>query len=114
MTAAPTPPALQLEAGALRLVLRPDLGAATAGFWYEGTPVLRSGDASVLTGPRSSGNFALAPYSNRIGYRHFRWAGRDHHTAENFEPGYPHSLHGTAWLAPWRVARRRLSTASLC
>jgi len=27
----------------------------------------------------------MAPYSNRIGYRHFRWHGRDHTTAPNFE-----------------------------
>ena len=42
MTAAPTTPALELRAGALRLALRPDLGGAIAGFWHDTTPILRS------------------------------------------------------------------------
>jgi aldose 1-epimerase len=55
----------------------------------------------------------MAPYSNRIGYRHFRWLGRDFGTAPNFEPGYPHSLHGTVWKEPWRVAGANATQAEL-
>ncbi len=103
MTAVPPTPALELIAGALRLALRPDLGAAIAGFWHDTTPVLRSCEPMELVASRPSGCFPMAPYSNRIGYRHFRWLGRDFTTAPNFDPGNPHSLHGTVWQEPWRV-----------
>jgi aldose 1-epimerase len=103
MTAASPPSTLELQAGALRLALRPDLGGAIAGFWHDTTPVLRSCEPGELIASRPSGCFPMAPYSNRIGYRHFRWQGRDHTTAPNFEAGNPHSLHGTVWQLPWRA-----------
>ena len=103
MTAAQPTLALELQAGPLRLALRPDLGGSIAGFWHETTPVLRSCEAAELLGPRPSACFPMAPYSNRIGYRHFRWLGRDFSTAPNFDAGNPHSLHGTVWQQPWRV-----------
>ena len=46
--------------------------------------------------------FPLVPYSNRLGYRRFRWRGRDYATRANFE-GSPHSLHGLGWQRPWRI-----------
>lgn len=113
MTASAPPPALELHAGALRVALRPDLGGAIAGFWHDTTPVLRSCEPADLASSRASGCFALAPYSNRIGYRHFRWHGRDYNTAPNFDPGHPHSLHGTAWQQAWRVVGADASHAEL-
>jgi aldose 1-epimerase len=95
--------AVVLRAGELRLALRPDLGGSVAGLWLGETPVLRSTEPAALQGPRASACFPLAPYSNRLGYRHFRWQGRDHTTAPNFDEAYPHSLHGTAWKEAWRV-----------
>ena len=103
MTAATLIPALELQAGALRLALRPDLGGAIAGFWHDTTPILRSCEPGDLASSRASGCFPLAPYSNRIGYRRFRWLGRDFSTAPNYNEGNPHSLHGTAWQQAWRV-----------
>lgn len=94
---------LELCAGALRLALRPDLGGSIAGLWCDTLPVLRSTEAQALPGPRASGCFPLVPYSNRLGYRRFRWKGVDHTTRPNFE-GSPHSLHGTGWLRRWEVA----------
>jgi len=108
-----TTDAVVLQAGELRLALRPDLGASVAGLWLGDTPVLRSTEPASLPGPRASGCFALAPYSNRLGYRHFRWQGRDHTTAPNFEEGYPHSLHGTAWREAWRVTHADAASAEL-
>jgi len=113
MTPAPLPPAIELHAGALRLALRPDLGGAIAGFWHDTTPVLRSSEPADLSSVRQSGCFPLAPYSNRIGYRHFRWLGRDFTTAANFDEGNPHSLHGTAWQQPWRVSGSNAGHAEL-
>jgi aldose 1-epimerase len=97
-----TPPFLELRAGDLRLALRPDLGASIAGLWLGDTSVLRSTEVAELTSSRLSGCFPLAPYSNRLGYRRFRWLGQDHTTAPNFDDN-PHSVHGVAWQRPWTV-----------
>ena len=90
----------ELHSGALRLALRPDLGGAIAGLWHRETPVLRSVEPATLTGPRQGGCFALLPYSNRLGYRRFRFNGEEFTTAPNYPEG-PHSLHGVGWQRPW-------------
>jgi aldose 1-epimerase len=92
----------ELHAGALRLAIRPDLGACIAGLWHRDTPVLRSSDPGSLTASRPSGCYPLVPYSNRLGYRRFRWKGHDHTTQPNFGDN-PHSLHGVGWLRPWEI-----------
>jgi aldose 1-epimerase len=92
----------ELHAGALRLALRPDLGGSIAGLWHRETAVLRSCDPAQLSGARLSACYPLVPYSNRLGYRRFRWKGRDHTTQPNFDAS-PHSVHGVAWLRAWDV-----------
>ena len=42
------------------------------------------------------------PYSNRLGYRRFRWSGKDYTTRANVADS-PHSLHGIGWQRPWRI-----------
>ncbi len=101
MTASPID-SFELHAGALRLALRPDLGGCIAGLWHRGTPVLRSTEPASLASARQSGSFPMVPYSNRLGYRRFRWKGQDHATQPNFE-GSPHSLHGVGWRRPWQI-----------
>lgn len=93
---------LELRAGALRLALRPDLGGSIAGLWHGDTPVLRSTEPADLQLPRASASYPLVPYSNRLGYRRFRWEGKDHETVANFGDN-PHSVHGVAWLREWEV-----------
>jgi aldose 1-epimerase len=97
-----TPSSVELRAGPLRLVIRPDLGGSIAGLWHDELQVLRSAEPAALQSPRDSGGFVLAPYSNRLGFRRFRWLGRDHTTLPNFE-GSDHSLHGVAWTRPWQL-----------
>ena len=92
----------ELHAGALRLALRPDLGGCIAGFWHRETPILRSTEPALLTASRPSASFPLVPYSNRLGYRKFRWKGHDYTTQPNFGDN-PHSLHGVGWLRPWEI-----------
>ncbi len=92
----------ELHAGALRLALRPDLGGCIAGLWHGETPILRSMEPAALTLSRRAGSFPLVPYSNRLGYRRFRWKGKDYTTAANFDDN-PHSVHGVAWQRPWEV-----------
>jgi len=97
-----TSPPIELRAGGLRLALRPDLGGCIAGLWRGEVPVLRSTEPAVLAASRPSGCYPLVPYSNRLGYRRFRWLGHDHTTAANFDDS-PHSVHGVAWQRPWRT-----------
>ena len=42
------------------------------------------------------------PYSNRLGYRRFRWKGQEYGTQPNFEDS-PHSVHGVGWLRAWEL-----------
>jgi aldose 1-epimerase len=95
-------PALELRAGDLRLALRPDLGGSIAGLWHGALPVLRSTEPAALASSRTSGCYPLVPYSNRLGYRRFRWLGKDHTTQPNYDDN-PHTLHGVGWLRPWMV-----------
>jgi aldose 1-epimerase len=97
-------PAVELRVGPMRLALRPDLGGSVSGLWHGTTPVLRSVEPALLDGPRQSACFPLVPYSNRLGYKRFRWQGREFTTAANFGDDYPHSLHGSGWTRPWRVS----------
>lgn len=92
----------ELHAGALRLALRPDLGGCIAGFWHRDLAVLRSTEPTLLTASRPSASFPLVPYSNRLGYRKFRWKGHDYTTQPNFADS-PHSVHGVGWLRPWEI-----------
>ena len=103
---------LELRAGELRLALRPDLGGSIAGLWLGELPVLRSSEPGELASSRASACYPLAPYSNRLGYRRFRWAGADHTTASNFDDN-PHSVHGVAWQRPWQAASQGASEAEL-
>ena len=97
-----TPSPLELRAGELRLALRPDLGGAIAGLWRGDVAVLRSSEPAELERARLAACYPLAPYSNRLGYRRFRWLGEDYTTQPNFD-GSPHSVHGVAWQRPWQV-----------
>ncbi|MGH7461918.1 MAG: aldose 1-epimerase, partial [Longimicrobiales bacterium] len=104
--------AIALQAGALCLAVRPDLGGSIAGLWCDGIPVLRSTEPDQLTGPRHSACFPLVPYSNRLGHRHFAWQGQDYTTQANFDNS-PHSLHGVGWQRPWQVVSQEATRLKL-
>ena len=105
-------PSLELRAGDLRLALRPDLGGAIAGLWLGDLAVMRSTEPAELKASRASACYPLAPYSNRLGYRRFRWLGQDHTTQPNFDDN-PHSVHGVAWQRPWDVVSSSAQEAEL-
>ena len=109
---APDPRPVELRAGPLRLALRPDLGGCIAGLWHGELPVLRSTEPEALTASRPSGCYPLLPYSNRLGYRRFRWLGRDHTTQPNFDDS-PHSVHGIGWQRAWQVETAGPASATL-
>lgn len=104
-------PVTELQAGALRLALRPDLGGCIAGLWLGDRPVLHSFDPAQLAGPRPSACFPLVPYSNRIGRRRFRWQGQETELAANVDE--PNTLHGVGWQRPWEVVSAEATRAEL-
>ncbi|MEO7008687.1 MAG: aldose 1-epimerase, partial [Caldimonas sp.] len=95
-------PNFELHSGALRLALRPDLGGAIAGLWHRDMPILRSVEPAALGGARAAACYPLVPYSNRLGFRHFRWKGAEYATQPNFDAS-PHSLHGVGWMRRWDI-----------
>jgi aldose 1-epimerase len=101
---------LELHAGALRLALCPALGGSIAGLWFDTLPVLRSTEPGELAASRPSGCYPLVPYSNRLGYRRFRWHGHDYTTQPNFDDS-PHSVHGVAWQRPWETVSQSVGEA---
>jgi aldose 1-epimerase len=101
LTGADAGVSFELHAGALRLAVRADLGGAVAGLWHGETPILRSSEPGTLASAHAAAMFPLVPYSNRLGYRRFRWRGRDYTTRANVDG--PHSLHGVGWQRPWRI-----------
>jgi aldose 1-epimerase len=99
---APTQAPFELHAGALRLAVRADLGGSVAGLWHGETAILRSTEPAQLASARDAAVYPLVPYSNRLGYRRFRWRGKDYSTRANVA-GTPHSLHGVGWQRPWAI-----------
>jgi len=102
---------VQLQQGALRMALRPDIGGAIAGLWFDGMPVLRSCEPQALGGVRESACYPLVPYSNRIAQRRFSWLGRGYALAPNYDE--PHNLHGTGWLGAWQVQEQSATRVAL-
>jgi aldose 1-epimerase len=103
---------LELRAGSMRLALRADLGGCLAGLWHGELPVLLSTESADLRAVRPCASYPLVPYSNRIGFCHFRWHGHDFSTLPNFDDS-PHSLHGVGWQRPWRVVAQDAASAQL-
>jgi aldose 1-epimerase len=98
---------LQLQHGDLRLALRPDLGGCIAGLWLDGIPVMRStAPDEALPSARLAASYPLLPYSNRLGFRRFRWRGAEYSTQPNFDNS-PHSVHGLGWQRAWHTDVQR-------
>ena len=102
---------IELVAGPWRARLRPEIGGCIAALDLGQTPVLRR-MADNAEHPLDAACFPLVPYCNRIVQGRFRWGERAVAILPNL-PGHPHPLHGTGWLAAWRVVRNDASSALL-
>lgn len=97
---------LVLRAGALELVLSPEVGGSIVRFEQVGSngerrPILRGADrldAKVL----DMGCFPLVPYCNRIRDGRFTFRGREVRQAPNMA-GDVSPLHGHGWLMAWDI-----------
>jgi aldose 1-epimerase len=101
-----------LQNGALRCELVPALGGCITGLWWGQQQLLRGTPAAVLGSALASASYPLVPYSNRIGHRILRWAGKTHTLAANFAPE-PHAIHGVGWERPWRLESHSAAQAVL-
>ncbi|WP_244195982.1 aldose 1-epimerase [Paraburkholderia susongensis] len=107
-----------LTAGALRVVIAPDVGGALAAF-YEATSAgplhwLRPAvpQAFEARDPLRMASFPLFPYCNRIRDARFEFDGATIDLAGN-DARFAHALHGNAWRHPWRVDALDESAAEL-
>lgn len=94
--------------GNLEASLLPGCGGAFSYLRWKGQDLLRplvSGCDSLPEGPRHSGGYVLAPYSNRIADAAFSWQGETICLKRNFG-NHPHSLHGFAWQRAWELVRQ--------
>ena len=66
-------PVVTLRSGALKVDLAPSIGGAIAGFWHNGTPLMRETPDEALRQRlvRQTSSYPLIPYSNRIAHGHF-------------------------------------------
>lgn len=106
------PAPIELHHAALRLSLRPDLGACIEGLWFHGTPVLRSCAPGALTSVQHSACYPLVPFSNRLANAQLHWRGSTYPLANNY-PEEPHAIHGLGWQRPWQVQEASDSYALL-
>ncbi|MGF6769513.1 aldose 1-epimerase [Paraburkholderia sp. GAS199] len=112
------PTLVTLSAGAMRVVLAPDVGGALAAY-YECTadgplhwlrPATRA--AFEQRDPLRMASFPLFPYCNRIRDARFEFEGETIDLGGN-DPRFAHALHGNAWRQPWRVGARTASSVEL-
>ena len=54
---------IELHAGALRLAVRPDLGASIAGLWHGSTALMRCTEPADLETSYKSACYPLVPYA---------------------------------------------------
>jgi aldose 1-epimerase len=93
---------LVLQAGDAVCEIWPERGGSI-GRWSIGDQDMmrRTNIANLPThDPLSMASFPLVPFSNRIGFGQFNWAGKAHDIVPNFPPE-PHAIHGTGWTSRW-------------
>ncbi len=95
---------IELCSGRWRLVVDPDTGGAIAALTWGGVEVLRPvADVRLAAqGGRAVAGYPLIPYANRIAGGAFAFGGERFQLEGNFGD-HPHTIHGNAWMHPWRV-----------
>ena len=105
---------IELNHGAARCLVLPELGGSLGGWWIAGQAMLRPADeAAIASGDatRLSG-FPLVPYSNRIADARFDWHGQSIALQAN-RSDEPHALHGMGWQRAWQVSEQTAASAVL-
>ena len=112
------PALVTLAAGAMRVVIAPEVGGALAAY-YESTPEgplhwLRPATQAAFDerDPLRMASFPLFPYCNRIRDARFQFDGGIVDLNGN-DLRFAHALHGNAWRHPWQVGARTESSVEL-
>jgi aldose 1-epimerase len=112
------PALVTLVAGAMRVVIAPEVGGALAAY-YESTPEgplhwLRPATQAAFDecDPLRMASFPLFPYCNRIRDARFQFDGGIVDLNGN-DLRFAHALHGNAWRHPWQVEARTESSVEL-
>ena len=92
----------------------PDKGGSIARWAIAGQNMFRAtAPKSRLDAlPTGMASFPLVPFSNRIGFGRFNWNGTTVKLKLNAPPE-PHALHGTGWIAQWKVTELTENAALL-
>ncbi len=100
-------PTIELQAGAGRVVVVPDIGGAIATFECGGHAILRpTPEETIVAGDvRSFACFPLLPFSNRIDGATLHWAGRAFALTRYVDSDLC-AIHGNGWQRAWRVTQR--------
>lgn len=107
MNASVTTGAIELVAGASRLLVCPGIGASVARFSWRDADILRPAPQAALVDAnvRQMACYPLVPYSNRIGGARLPFKGEEFALVPNFAPE-PHAIHGVGWRRVWTVTRQ--------
>ncbi len=92
---------IALSFGDHDLELSPNLGGAVTALRWRGRDVLRPPGRQAQHAVETA-SFPMAPYANRIALGRFSFGGRQVQLERN-RADQKHPLHGSAWLAPWRI-----------
>ncbi len=105
---------IHLRAGDWVAALEPETGGAMSALTWRGVEVLRGVVDTRLAAQRGRAiaAYPLVPFANRIAFGRFRFAGQDYQLARNFGD-HPHTIHGNAWMHPWRLAETADASARM-
>jgi aldose 1-epimerase len=92
---------LELRSNKLRAALRPDLGGALAGLWFDGEPLLRGTEPRVAASIDDCAAFACAPFAQELGRASMHWMDKSYELERHASS--MHALHGVAWLRRWEI-----------
>lgn len=98
---------IELNHGAARCLVLPELGGSLGGWWIGDCAILRAvDDAAIASGdPTRLSGFPLVPYSNRIANARFDWRGQNIALHPN-RADEPHALHGMGWQRAWQASKQ--------
>ena len=105
----PPPRAIVLEAGGYTAIVV-SVGAGLRLLSYQGRPLLSGYDADQL--PPASRGIVLAPWPNRVGDGHYRFAETEYQLPIT-EVARGNAMHGLAFPIEWRVVDQSESSAQL-
>lgn len=92
---------LELRSGRMRAAVRPDLGGALAGLWFDGHALLRGTEPRALASIDDCACFPCVPFAQALGHASLHWMEATYQLDR--DAGSAHALNGVAWRRCWEV-----------